>query len=514
VAGGHDLHKVLITALGFEKLGKASDMSSLGKQAASGILWTTGLSVFRDFLQFGTMLVLVRLLAPEIYGQFGLVSAIMGFLSVFSFRVFLEHTLQIRPGGEVDYQMHFTAGAVLQGALFLVSNVAAEVLNRIPVYAPVAPVVHVMSILFLLDLGSEFRVKMLEREMDWGRLRVLQGIGVVASAALSLIMAAAGAGVYALLVPTLLYPIPALADLFLTGWRPTWRWNAASFAAARAYGLTRLMSALVIWSRQLMESTFLVKIVGFALFGIYGRALGLAAICCLKAPSLLTQALFPVLTKLEPGSARSSRACTLVLCSVAWPTFPIAVIFAVASAPVVRTIYGPRWAGTIPFVPWAMAAGAATALAQTCIVLLVAGLQQKRSLYVDAIVLAGTAACLLLLAPRSLQSYLVGTTFVQAFALILMLVWLYHKQSIDLQGIASSLILPAVNAAVSFLGLEAIRTWLGLSRGTVGGAVLYGAAFCLIYVLLLRLTSRQQCREFVDFLPGRSYLQRWLVLGA
>jgi hypothetical protein len=37
--------------------------------------------------------------------------------------------------------------------------------------------------------------------------------------------------------------------------------------------------------------------------------------------------------------------------------------------------------------------------------------------------------------------------------------------------------------------------------------------FSVIYVLLIRLTSRQQCREIVSFLPGRSYLERWLVLG-
>lgn len=489
-------------------------MSSLRRKAVSGVLWTTGLQVFRDFLQFGTMLVLVRLLAPEIYGQFGLVTAILGFLSVFSFRVLLEHTLQIRSGGEVDYQMHFTAGAVVQLVLFLITIVTAEVLKRSATYAPVAPVVRIMSILFLLELGSEFRVKILEREMDWKRLRILQGIGVMASAVFSLILAAAGAGVYALLVPTLLYPVPAIVDLFLIGWRPTWKWNAASFEPAGRYGLTRLMSALVIWTRQLMESTFLVKIAGFALYGIYGRALGLAAICCLKIPSFLTQALFPVLTKLDPGSESSNRACTLVLCSVAWPTFPAALIFAVAASPVIHTLYGERWSGAIPFVPWAMAAGTATALAQTGIVLLVANLQQKKSLCVDAIILAGTAVSLLVLAPRSLQLYLVGATLVQACALVLMLVWLYRTRSIDLRGITTSLIVPAICAGVSFLGLDLVRSFLNLSRETMGGAILYGTLFGILYMVLLRLTTEQQCREVVSLLPGSRYLQRWLVLGA
>src|SRR6201988_959214 len=100
-------------------------MSSLGRKAASGVLWTTGLNVFRAFVQFGGMLVLVRLVAKEADGEFGLVMAIMGFLPILSFRVFLEHTLQIRPGGEVNYQVHFPAGAVVQTVLFLCTNLVA-----------------------------------------------------------------------------------------------------------------------------------------------------------------------------------------------------------------------------------------------------------------------------------------------------------------------------------------------------------------------------------------------------
>jgi hypothetical protein len=61
--------------------------------------------------------------------------------------------------------------------------------------------------------------------------------------------------------------------------------------------------------------------------------------------------------------------------------------------------------------------------------------------------------------------------------------------------------------------LELVRTVWNTSRDTVGGAILYGAEFCAVYLLLLRFGSRQQCREVVHLLPGRSYLERWLALG-
>jgi len=490
-------------------------VSSLGSKAASGVLWYTGLNVFRDFLQFGVMLVLVRLLAPEMYGQFGLVNSIIGFINAFSFRVFLEYILQTRPGGEVDYQLYFTLGAFLQIPLFLLTNITAVLLRYVPKYAPVAPVLHVMSLLFLLDMGNEFRNKMLERAMDWKRLRILQGIGVVANAVTSVLMALAGFGVYALLVPTLLVGIPAVVDLFFVQkWRPTWKWDAAAFAPVRKYGLTRLLSVLVVWTRNLLESTFLVQIVGFAMYGIFGRAVGLAAICCLKIPQLLLQSLFPVLTKLEPGSGASSRANSLVLCSVTWSTFPVAAIFTILAAPVIHTLYGPKWMGSAPFLPWAMASGAATALALAGSQLLIASLQQKKGLYIDGINLVGVALSLVILAPQSLKWYLAGTAAAQTAAFLLSVVWLYRLGGIELQGIVSSLIAPATSVAVSYLAVEFAHPYLAISKENLLGQIAYGALFCLIYLLLLRLSSGRQCREIVRFLPGSSHLQRWLVLEA
>jgi hypothetical protein len=92
--------------------------------------------------------------------------------------------------------------------------------------------------------------------------------------------------------------------------------------------------------------------------------------------------------------------------------------------------------------------------------------------------------------------------------------WLYRLGGIELQGLVSSLVAPITSVAVSYLMVEFIRPYLQISKETLPGQIAYGSLFCLIYLLLLRLTSRRQCREMVRFLPGSSYLQRWLVLEA
>ena len=179
------------------------------------------------------MLVLVRILPAEVYGQFGFVTALVGFLTLYSFREFLGQTLVVRDPDQVHYQDHFTAGAVLQVAVCLLANGIAVALRWFPAYAEVAPALHVMSVLFLLDLPSELRVKMLERALDWRRLRLLHAIGLLLCGALSVAMALGGWGVYALLVPTLAIPLVFGYDLWVrAGWRPVWTWSWQRFKPA------------------------------------------------------------------------------------------------------------------------------------------------------------------------------------------------------------------------------------------------------------------------------------------
>jgi O-antigen/teichoic acid export membrane protein len=71
-------------------------MMGLGQKARAAVVWNAGFNIFRDLVQFVVMLVLVRALAPTAYGEFGFVTSIIGFISVFAFNNFIGYTLQVK----------------------------------------------------------------------------------------------------------------------------------------------------------------------------------------------------------------------------------------------------------------------------------------------------------------------------------------------------------------------------------------------------------------------------------
>ncbi len=90
-----------------------------------GIAWTTGYRVFATLAQFGTMLVLVRIIPPEECGRAGAVVGVLTMLNVLSCRAFISQALQLPEGEEPDWSMHWRAGFWLQATLFVMTNAIA-----------------------------------------------------------------------------------------------------------------------------------------------------------------------------------------------------------------------------------------------------------------------------------------------------------------------------------------------------------------------------------------------------
>ena len=487
---------------------------SLGERAKQAVLWSTGFGLFRDGLQFAVMLIMVRLLEPAAYGQFALAGSIIGFVALLSFDSFVEHTLQARRDADVDYQLHFTAGGLFQITAFLVANGIALVAREIPTYAEAAPLVHAMSFLFLLKWPHEIRARMLERALDWRRLRLLQAAGLLAVALTSILMALAGAGAYALAVPGLLMTLPFIYDLFVrTGFRPDWRFDRRRYRPALQFGLAQLPNGLTTRLRPLLEQGLIVSMLGYASVGFLTRATGLATLVCQGPAHQLVTAIYPVMTKIEPGTAQYRRMSTLVIRTVVWSSIPVAALFTVLVEPVVGLIYGAQWTSVVPLLPWTMLAAALGALQHTLLRLLLAHDQVRVCFIANLVWLAGIAACLvLLLQPLGLVAYLAGLCAIQA-ALALGLAAVLQRVG----GLNAPDLWHALGAALSAIALALVVVWpgfalLGLDKDTTLGAVLFGGLVALLYLGALRTLFPRQLNELLAYLPGgRAPLRRGLA---
>jgi O-antigen/teichoic acid export membrane protein len=482
--------------------------------ARAAVLWNAGFNLLKDVLQFGITMILARLLSEQDYGQFSFVTGVIGFLILFSCQPFFAHLLQVKDANDADFQRHFTLGVRLNIGVFFIANLVAFTLRYFPQWAEASPYIHAMSLMFLLDAPCELRRKMIERQFDWKKLRILQSIGLLINLVAALGMAWAGWGAYALLLPALGVQVPFIYDLFISKkWRPTWEFDAPSHKPAIDFGITRIGSGLSSSGRSLLETAVLVSFLGFGGLGLMNRAIGLAQLCCLKIASQLVYSTYPLLTRAEETPENAGRIAGLVLQGISWFTIPTAVVFAMLALPVIRVVYGESWLAAVSLVPWAMAWGFAAAFVHACYSLLLAKNHVRLCFLSDITSLGLSAAVLYLALPYGVIPYIMATTGVQVLIACALLGVLTRKRIVKWSAVGRALIPPVVCSALASLVAWSLHQALFSAQLTsFWPAMFWGVVFLIVFTIVLRNLFGRSLANLMVYLPGGHILSKVLLL--
>ena len=486
---------------------------SLGNKAKSSVLWNTGFNLFRDVLQFLVMIVLVRMIAPSTYGEFALVTSIIGFIHVFSFSTFIQHVLQVRDDAKVNYQYHFTFGFSLQIFMFFLTNVIAFMMEFFHFYDTVSVYLHVLSIVYFFELFSEIRRMQLQRELDWKRMRILHGIGLVIGAILAISLAYTGAGIYALIIPGFMSNIPFIYEmLVIQKWRPTWEWNLSAYKPTIAFSKNRIMSGLMKTGKPLVENSLFVAVLGYSHLGYYNRAIGLATLLVNKFALQLTASIYPILTKVEPYTDQFRRIGGLIILFVIWIIAPIAYVAFNMSSELVLILYGDKWLEVIPYLSWASIIMALSAINHVLYSLLLSSHQEKICTYFDFFILICTILLLVFILPNGVLEYLQGQVLLMLGATFFLMSVSVYLKILEFKSLYQAVFPPLLALALSGMSMRSIMSNIAVLENHTIYFILYSVCFSIVYLAVLRVFFSKSLYMIVSYLPGKSIWLKILIL--
>lgn len=488
-------------------------MSSLASKAKSSVIWNTGFNLFRDILQFLVMIVLVRMISPESYGQFALVTSVIGFIHVFSFSTFIQHILQERDDSKVDYQNHFTFGFYLQVFMFIITNLIAFTMEYFNFYSTISTYMHVLSIVFFLELFSELRRMELQRNLDWKRMRILHGIGLIMGAVLALLMANFGAGIYALIIPGFMSNIPFIYEMFIIKkWRPTWEWNKIDYTDTINFSKKRILSGLMTTGKPLIENSLFVAILGYSQLGFYNRAIGLATLLVNKFALQLTLSLYPILTKIEPFTDAFRKVSGLIIIFVFWLIVPISFVVYNLSSELVYILYGEKWLDVIPFLAPASIILALSAINYVLYSLLLSSHKVKFCTYYDFFILFGTILFLIFILPSGVLNYLYSQIVLFSVSLFLLFLFNIYFKVLELASVFKALIPSFLATIFSGVLVNILLNIYSLDNNVVR-LLSYSIFFSIGYMFFLRLFFKNDLIIIISYLPAKNIFYRFLNLN-
>lgn len=321
-----------------------------------GLAWNAGYHVFASLLQFAAMLIVVRIIPPEEYGHWVVALGILQLLNVVNVATFVAHALQLPTGEEPDWTLHWHVGNLLQLGLFLVCTATALCVRRDVTYGSVSTLLHIASVGLLFNTPAQLRMVMLQRRLDFRRMRMMTAVASLLAAGVIVLGALAGLGARALVLGgNVVVSLPLAVDLLLIErWRPMGRWLAwpdlRCYRDSLVFGTTRIGTGVLASTRGALTAFLLPSTLGFAAIGLMNRAESLFAMSVGRTVTLISETVYPVLPQLasdESRFARAVRAYALLLLTLSLAGVGL---FASCGAELSRMLYGLKWVAADPLL--------------------------------------------------------------------------------------------------------------------------------------------------------------------
>jgi O-antigen/teichoic acid export membrane protein len=300
-------------------------------------------------LRVGSVMILGRLLEPRDFGLVGMVTAIIGVLNLF--RDFGLSTATVQRNTVTDGQISTLFWInMLVGAILGIASAAIAPLVATFYHEPrLVWVTLVLASGFIFNAAGVQHGAILQRQMRFTSLAVIEIISLVASTAVGIGMALRGFGYWALVGMTIVGPIVSSAGVWLvTAWIPARPTKETEIWSLMRFGGTITLNGLVVYVAYNLEKVLLGRYWGAATVGIYGRAYQLISIPTENLNSAAGGVAFAALSRLQDDPIRLKnyflKAYSLLLAL----TVPISVICGFFAKDLIFVLLGQKWAEAVP----------------------------------------------------------------------------------------------------------------------------------------------------------------------
>lgn len=332
---------------------------STARIAVRNTVWVTLFSYASQAVGFGAMLVLARLLGPEVFGVFALGNFWASMLNLRS-KSGLRYSVIRQPvtTGELlgtaytlDMVLAVITIALSAGALFALPmfNYAFEV-------GVVALVMAGLEALFILFVGAKSYE--LEREMQLSRVGLV-GIGAsLVSYAVAIILAYAGFGIWSLLAMNIITSVVTIAGVLWvyhkripSGARQERKFSQQTAKALLNQGLPAGVADLCTGTIVSQYDNFLVgTFIGPTTLGFYDRAFRTAQWTNILFSGSLQRVSLVTFPKLQHDMPRLTHAVRLYMWVLMILCVPVVLAVVVSAPDLILTLYGPQWAESAFFL--------------------------------------------------------------------------------------------------------------------------------------------------------------------
>ncbi len=314
------------------------------------MLWTAVQKYSTMVITFVSGIILARLLMPEDYGAIGMLAIFMSLAEVFIDAGFGSALIQKKNPTQTDYStvFYFNIGMslILYLALFF-SAPAIATFYRMPILCKVLRVQGLILFIYAFNIIQRNQIR---KNLKFKKLSKITIITSVVSLIVTVIMAYAGCGVWALVTQNFIHAlIPCVFFWVTTEWRPTREYSWASFKELFGFGFYMFMTHLLTTFSQRITGLLVGRWYDPATMGYYSKASTTSKYATQSISGVMIQTTYPLYASVQDDKERLINMVKRITSTLAYITVPMLALLILIAKPLFIFLYSDRWAMCVPY---------------------------------------------------------------------------------------------------------------------------------------------------------------------
>jgi PST family polysaccharide transporter len=319
------------------------------RRFAISTAYTASSQFAKVVIQFLSVVVMARVLAPSDFGLVAMAAPVLTFATMFVDLGLAQATVQKEKLTQVQSSSMFWVNVAVGAGICVLLAVTAPLVGRFYSDHRVGAISATLGVALLIGSAGAQHIALLTRSMRFGVLAWLDTGRAVTILAASVTAALLGAGYWSLVIGPLAGSICSTTAAWIaTGWRPSRPSRDEAFRDMLGFGAGVTGFNLSNFFSRNLDNILIGWRWGPVQIGLYDRAYKLLLFPMQQVTTPLSRIMVPLLSRLREDPVAYRRAY-LDVCHVVLLAATPGVIVLIATADiVVPMLMGARWSGVVP----------------------------------------------------------------------------------------------------------------------------------------------------------------------
>lgn len=323
---------------------------SLKKSALSGVFWTFLQQFSTQIINFGTSVVLARLILPAEFGLLGMIAIFTSISLVIIDNGMGASIIRTQDPDDDDYNTVFVFSVILGLIVYLILFFCAPLIAGFFKQPILKNVVRTISLTLILGTFVTAQKTRFTKMLNF-RLPMLLNIpALIGSGIVGITLAFHNYGIWSLVWANIsLYALEAILIWVFTPWRPRFVLNKKKLKYHFNFGYKLALSAILHNGFREMYTMIFGKFFSPAQTGYYYRANSLMMLPVYSIGSVLNRVSLPLFAAVSGDDTKLKDVYKRILKIVVFVVSPILLLMCALAHPMFNFLFGQRWNSAVPY---------------------------------------------------------------------------------------------------------------------------------------------------------------------